>query len=853
VAKALKIAAIVVGVAAVVLTAGAALGVIAPVIAGVATATIATVLSVASTVLSLAAGVLAKPPKLKTGTTGQQLDWSADPATGEPYVMGQAMVGASIVHQASWGDKNRYLGIVGVLSVCTISAFNGFYADMTPVSFSGRNAAGYYSNYMYVSDQLGALPEGAALDMTAPDASTMPDWGAAYKTSGLATVGLVLVADVDNGKVYSGGAPKMTNLIHGVKAYDPRFDSTAGGSGTQRATTESTYAYSENPWVHAVTYALGRWQNSVRVIGPGLPASKIDTAAFMEAAAIADSNGWKISGVISSTEAKWDALKAICQAGGGYPMPTGAHLSCLVNAPKISLDMITESDVRGAVSVPQMFTRRDRLNGAIPRVRSANHGWEIVPEDAVRNSTYLAADGGNATTKEFEYALVADEGDGAGIRQAAQLAGYEVANSRELSPISVELGYVWSQYKLGDCLTLNLPSANLVNRKCVVIGRTINVARNTITLIFRTEDDTKHTWALGLTGSVSTPPTTSQAHGIGDQNTVTPGANIAALGDSNRVRFSRFEKDTLGWAIYNPNALSVVATVSHTDTDKIEINGSFTANSQQVAIRTDAAVSGNRAFRIPVNPGERIYVGGVIGKAGAAGATWQLFGVFKADDNSTVGTPFNVNSGTATAAAPGDFTSVPGGAAYLSYELYLFNQLTGAGSFTLSLSKPIVCGAALHQVEAPAFTPGPSGEYGADVTGLIDLPSTVTIFANSSGTPKSGQLPAPVVAKYLRSGTALTSGVTWSASTTEGNATFTISGTGAADLEITGRTTARSRLRASSKSPAPVRAFSARPRSRSFGRMIRRPTLAEVAAEVEAAALQAAPLRSVIRRARVTT
>jgi hypothetical protein len=58
--------------------------------------------------------------------------------------------------------------------------------------------------------------------MTAPDASAMPDWGSTSKLSSLAAAGLILVADVDNGKVYSGGTPKMTHQIRGVKAYDPR-------------------------------------------------------------------------------------------------------------------------------------------------------------------------------------------------------------------------------------------------------------------------------------------------------------------------------------------------------------------------------------------------------------------------------------------------------------------------------------------------------------------------------------------------------------------------------------------------------------------------------------------------------
>lgn len=516
--KALKVAAVVVGVVAIAVTGGAALGLL-PAAGflglGISTAALGTLLTVTSAVLGLAAGVMAKKPKL--GSTGSQLDFIADPAAGEPYVVGQAMVGMNIVHQASWGAKNKFLGLVGVISCAgPIMAYDGLYADMTHISFSGANATGYYANFMYLSTQLGANPEAAALSMTAPDATVMPDWGTDYKTSGLATAGLVLVADVDDGKIYSGGMPKMTHLVRGVLAYDARYDDTNGGTGTQRALDESTYVYTNNPWAHAATYALGRWRNGVRVIGPGLSPSQIDWAAFKEAAQIAAVNLWRVSGMVYSTDRKWDVLKAMAQAGGGYPMPSGAHLSCLINSPKVSVETITEADVKGAVSAPQMQTRRSRINGAIPRYRSADHGWEIVPADAVRNADYLVADGGVEATREIEFALVCDPGSGDGLKQAAQLAAYEVANSRERGPISVELSYYWSQYKLGDCLTLDLPSANLIDQKAIVIGRTVNVARNTVTLEFRTEDDAKHTWALSQTGAVSTAPTVIQPPGTGD-------------------------------------------------------------------------------------------------------------------------------------------------------------------------------------------------------------------------------------------------------------------------------------------------------------------------------------------------
>lgn len=510
--KVLKIAAIVVGVAAVVLSAGTALTLIAPftlTVAGISitSAALVAVLGVAAAVLNVAAGLLAPKPKFGAlGGSGTQLDFSADVLAGQPYVMGSARVGEAVVHEASWGDKNKFLGIVGIISCAgPIMAYDGLYADDKLVTFSGANATGYFANFMYLRTQLGLRPEAAALTMTAPDGSAMPSWGATNKTSSLASAGLILKADIDNGKIYSGGVPQLTHQVRGVMAYDPRLDSTNGGSGAQRpgsqTQAETAYAYSENPWVHHGTFALGRWVNGVRVIGPGLPSSAIDWASHIEAANIADAHGWKISGRVLSTDSKWEVLRSIAQAGGGYSVPSVAQLSCLVNAPRVSLETIEEHHIKGPVSAPQMTMRRDRLNGAIPRYREPTQAWQVVSGNIIRNADYLAADGGVTKTKEIDLPMVANK------EQAAQLVAYEVANSRERAPISVTLDLYWSQYKMGDCLTLNIPSALLFNQKCVIISRELDAANNTVTFQFRTETDAKHAWALGTGGgTVGTAP-----------------------------------------------------------------------------------------------------------------------------------------------------------------------------------------------------------------------------------------------------------------------------------------------------------------------------------------------------------
>jgi hypothetical protein len=139
-----------------------------------------------------------------------------------------------------------------------------------------------------------------------------------------------------------------------------------------------------------------------------------------------------------------------------------------------------------------------------------------VPADAIRSAAYLAADGGTERTREIEYALVTN------VTQAAQLAAYEVANSREKIGISLTLGLVWSQYKVGDCMTLNLPRAGLINSKAIVIGRHYDPAENTVVLEFRTEDDAKHDWALDIVASAPPPTTVVRPPGGGDDAASSP-------------------------------------------------------------------------------------------------------------------------------------------------------------------------------------------------------------------------------------------------------------------------------------------------------------------------------------------
>src|SRR3546814_18789124 len=106
--------------------------------------------------------------------------------------------------------------------------------------------------------------------------------------------------------------------------------------------------------------------------------ASISIPQIVEAANIADANGWKAGGVVTSADAKWDVLKVLAQAGGGEPIRQGAKPSAMVAAPRVSLATIPSKDLvrKGSVVVTQ--SRRERSTGVGPPLRLDSHGRGLV-------------------------------------------------------------------------------------------------------------------------------------------------------------------------------------------------------------------------------------------------------------------------------------------------------------------------------------------------------------------------------------------------------------------------------------------------------------------------------------------
>jgi hypothetical protein len=440
------------------------------------------------------------------GTGGSPVQQTYDPQAGIPYAMGRTAVAGRIHYGTTAPANNKYRLFYSVLSGGgPIWGIEAFYANNEFVGFGadgGEGATGKYLNRLWQVRRLGASSDTylhftgtGSKDTPADHGGNPPEWTSAHKTSGYA---VALTACEYDTKIYAGDIQPLW-VIYGTLVYDPRLDSTyPGGFGDCRAGVESTYVYSDNPWLHALTFALGRFQNGKRVMGLGAPISSIIVSQFVEAANVADANGWKVGGTVYSTDDKWADMQAMAQAGGGYCVPMGAQIGCVVNAPRVSIGEITSADIVGEASAAGTKGRRDRINRVIPRYRSEDHNWEVVSAAPIEVAEHIAFDGGQRT-REVDYTLVQD------VVQAAQLSRYDIENSRELEPLVFRLGPAFLGYRAGDCLTANVADLGLVDQDVIVVRRTFDPSSGTVSLECRSETSAKHAYCLGQT---TTPPPT---------------------------------------------------------------------------------------------------------------------------------------------------------------------------------------------------------------------------------------------------------------------------------------------------------------------------------------------------------
>lgn len=428
-------------------------------------------------------------------------------------VLGRMMTRGNQIHEEAGGPTiddipNPWLHQTFVLSACgPVEAVEAIYANDNPTTWDRTpNRGGHESHFEdYARADWHTGGTGATLDpfqWEGPGKRTNLDiWQLGWRTSGLSALQVSQRLD-DKETHFRNGPADWSAILKGVRAYDPRHDSTyPGGSGPRRIGQESTYTYSVNGPIQALTYAFGRYRNGHLIMGGGLSLDAIDVASFVEAANVADANGWECHGVVlengEDTEI-WNNLKLMLETASAWPSNIGGVLTCIQRRPVVPVTTITDGDLEGECTAQGLKPWRDGLNTVIPKFTDEASVWEPVAGDAVE-VPHLRALHGEVRSKEIPFKLVAK------AKQAAELSVLRIYDTVELDPIKLKVGRRFLELKAGDGVTLDLPSLGL-SGDAVILSHHIDPMTGQVTLGLKTDTTAKHAYAKGQTSAPPPPP-----------------------------------------------------------------------------------------------------------------------------------------------------------------------------------------------------------------------------------------------------------------------------------------------------------------------------------------------------------
>lgn len=271
-------------------------------------------------------------------------------------VFGKVLIGGHVVHLNEYDDSKQlqYVGIIGDAWHTSIEKVKiaSVLSDVAVITNSGNHETINYdiAEYEDVIDfrfHDGRPGQVADDDLVAQTAG----WDSTKKYSNMA----YFVADLTSDHDKFSGIPDIQVVAKGVRCYDPRLDTTVGGSGSHRFNDPTTWAYTENAAVQAYHFMRGFYYNGVRVIGPGYAASELSLTHFVTAMNVCDETVLDPNGnphpryachtQVSDTEEFSTVLSRFCEAMGGFYTDIAGQLAIFAGKAQATVLTITDGDL----------------------------------------------------------------------------------------------------------------------------------------------------------------------------------------------------------------------------------------------------------------------------------------------------------------------------------------------------------------------------------------------------------------------------------------------------------------------------------------------------------------------------
>lgn len=219
--------------------------------------------------LSLVSSALMGRPKL--GSPGGSRERVVKTTTGpRAIIYGEVTCGGTLVFMGTTGLKNQYLDFVIAIAGHEVQAITDVWVDDTLVTnaeigggYAYGGAVGGTGQYrardgnpvLWVHKYLGSWSQTWSSQLTATDGTGYAEWTSNHRGRGVAYVHIRCRRHQD---AFESGPPQSFRFrVQGAKCYDPRLDSTNGGSGPCRLDDATTWYYTRNAAIIAADYITG--------------------------------------------------------------------------------------------------------------------------------------------------------------------------------------------------------------------------------------------------------------------------------------------------------------------------------------------------------------------------------------------------------------------------------------------------------------------------------------------------------------------------------------------------------------------------------------------------------------------
>jgi hypothetical protein len=230
-------------------------------------------------------------------------------------------------------------------------------------------------------------------------------------------------ADADFSDLYHFSVPRLTVELKGIKCYDPRLDSTQGGTDSShspaqvmRLTDPYSWLWSDNPILQAATYSIMAESDG----GWGIPTDQIDWGTVTSAANICDEtktvpggtrNRFVGNGVLLSQDKREINLQKILDACLGRRIRIGGKFKFYAAAYRAPTFTIDDTWLAGGYKI----STRDPLESVYNAVRvnynDATLDYKTIDAPPYTNGDYEDQDGGQRVWRDLNLPMVSNTYD----------------------------------------------------------------------------------------------------------------------------------------------------------------------------------------------------------------------------------------------------------------------------------------------------------------------------------------------------------------------------------------------------------------------------------------------------------